>query len=103
METAVTSANVGQGQCSNEAEALVGLVSAVACAAAGSWLGFSLLSRKRRLPVAGQLILGALAGCAGVVTWKNRQAEAEAARHLVDHVHEVRDARWLKKHPVAYG
>jgi hypothetical protein len=44
-----------------------------------------------------------LAGCAGVVTWRKRQEEIEAARHLIDHVHEVRDARWLKKHPVAYG
>jgi 2-keto-4-pentenoate hydratase/2-oxohepta-3-ene-1,7-dioic acid hydratase in catechol pathway len=25
------------------------------------------------------------------------------ARNLVNHVHEMRDARWLKKHPVAYG
>jgi high-affinity Fe2+/Pb2+ permease len=100
MQTAVRSANGNPA--SNDA-ALVGLVSAVACAAAGSWLGFSILSRKRRMPVAGQLLLGVLAGCAGVVTWKKRQAEMEAAHNLIDHVHEVRDARWLKKHPVAYG
>ena len=75
---------------------------AVVCAAAGSWLGFS-LSSSAALPVAGQLFLGVLAGCAGVVTWKKRQEELKAAHHLIDHVHEVRDARWLKKHPVAYG
>jgi hypothetical protein len=100
METAVRSAN---GSPASADAALVGLMSAVACAAAGSWLGFSFLSRKRRLPVAGQVFLGVLAGCAGVMTWKKRQAEMDAAHHLIDHVHEVRDARWLKKNPVAYG
>src|SRR5450631_1396572 len=102
MQTAVISANETPASASSDA-ALLGLLSAVACAAAGSWLGFSFLSRKRRLPVVGQLFLGVLAGCAGAVTWKQRQAEADAARHLVHHVHEVRDKRWLKKNPVAYG
>jgi hypothetical protein len=84
-------------------DVFLGLASAVAFAAAGSLLGYSLLSRKRRVPVSGQLLLGVLAGCAGMVTWKKRQQEMDAARHLMDHVHEVRDTRWLKKHPVAYG
>lgn len=100
MQTAVRSAN---GTPASTDAALVGLVSAVACAAAGSWLGFSFLSRKRRMPVAGQLALGVLAGCAGVMTWKKRQAEMDAAHQLMDHVHDVRDKRWLKKNPVAYG
>lgn len=102
METAVTSGNLTQEQAS-ERDAVVGLVSAVACAAAGTWLGYSLLCRKRRLPIAGQILLGALTGFAGVLTWMKREQEMDAAHHLIDHVHEVRDTRWLKKHPVAYG
>jgi hypothetical protein len=38
-----------------------------------------------------------------VLVWKRRQEELSAARHLMAHIHEVRDARWLKKHPIAYG
>ena len=102
MQTALTSDNATAATAGNGG-ALVGLLSAVAFATAGSWLGYSLFSSKRRLPVAGQLVLGVLAGCAGVLTWKKREAEAEAARHLVHHVHEVQDARWLRKNPVAYG
>jgi high-affinity Fe2+/Pb2+ permease len=102
MQTAVTSADANAATTANYG-ALVGLVSAVAFAAAGTWLGYSLFSRKRTLPVAGQVLLGALAGCAGVMTWTKREEEAEAARHLAHHVHEVRDVRWIRKNPVAYG
>jgi hypothetical protein len=66
-------------------------------------LGLSLLARRRWLPVPFQLGLGVLAGCAAVVTWSQRQEEIAAARQLVHHAHEVRDARWLRKNPVAYG
>jgi len=82
---------------------VLGLASAVAFAAAGSVLGLSLLARRRWLPVPFQLGLGVLAGCAAVVTWSQRQEEIAAARQLVHHAHEVRDARWLRKNPVAYG
>ena len=103
METAVvsTDARLPNGEQSNLP--LVGLASTIAFVAAASLLGYSFISKKRRLPVLGQLCLGVLAGCAGVVTWSKRQEEAEAARHLIGHIHEVRDNRWLKKHPVAYG
>lgn len=102
MEGTVRSANSIPSEASNDG-AMVGLVSAIVFAAAGSLLSYSLLSRKRRLPVTGQLFLGVLAGCAGAMTWKKRQEEALAARHLLGHMHEVRDARWLRKNPVAYG
>lgn len=102
METAVRSANSISIKASQDG-AVVGLVSAVAFAAAGSLLSYSLLSKKRRLPISGQLFLGLLAGCAGVLTWNKRQEEALAAHHLMGHIHEVRDTRWLKKHPIAYG
>jgi hypothetical protein len=86
---------------------VLGVASAVAFAAAGSVLGLSLgvslLARKRWLSVPFQLGLGVLAGCAAVVTWTQRQEEIAAARQLVHHAHEVRDARWLRKNPVAYG
>ena len=82
---------------------VLGLASAVAVAAAGGLLGLSLLTRRGRLAALYQFGLGVVAGCAGVVTWQKRQQEMEAARHFVEHVHEVRDARWLKKHPIAYG
>jgi len=82
---------------------VLGLASAVAFAAAGGLLGFSLLARRRWLSVPFQLGLGVLAGCAAVVTWSSRQEEMAAARQLVHHANEVRDARWLRKNPVAYG
>jgi len=103
MDTAVSFANAARSREPEVGVPVAGLVSAVALAAAGAWLGCSLLSSKRRLPDAGRLLLGLLAGYAGVATWKQRQAEIEAARHLIEHVHEARDARWLRKHPVAYG
>lgn len=86
-----------------ECGSVVGLASAVTLAAAGSVLGYSLLSRKRRVPVPVQLVLGLVAGGAGVMTWRKRQEELAAARQFMDHVHDVRDKRWLKRHPVAYG
>jgi hypothetical protein len=83
---------------------VVGLASAVACAAATSLLAWSLFpSKRRRAPLAGQVSLGVLAACAAVVVWKKREEEANAARHLISHIHEVRDTRWLKKNPIAYG
>jgi len=103
MDTAVTFANTARSKEPEGGAPLLGLASVVAFAAAGTALACSLLARKRRLSVLGQVCLGAVAGCAAVVTWKQRQEEMEAARHLMDHVHVVRDARWLKKNPVAYG
>jgi hypothetical protein len=67
-------------------------------------LAWSLLpAKRRRLSIAGQVSLGVMAACAAVVIWKKRQEEASAARHLFTHIHEVRDARWLKRNPIAYG
>jgi hypothetical protein len=103
MDTAVVSIRANRSRAEECDVPLLGLASAMAFAAAGSLLGYSFFSRKRRLPVSGQICLGVLAGCAGIVTWLKRQEEIEAAHHLVHHVHEVRDARWLKKNPVAYG
>jgi hypothetical protein len=102
MDSTVVSINANTSA-TRQGDVFLGLASAVAFAAAGSLLGYSLLSKKRRVPVSGQLLLGVVAGCAGMVTWKKRQQEIDAARHLMEHVHEVRDTRWLKKHPVAYG
>ena len=103
MDTAVVSTHANRSRAEQSEVPLLGLASAIAFAAAGGVLGYSLFSKNRRLPISGQICVGVLAGCAGVVTWRKRQEEIEAARHLIDHVHEVRDARWLKKHPVAYG
>jgi hypothetical protein len=103
MDTAVVSTHPNPSRAQEWDVPLLGLASTFALAAAGSLLGYSLLSRKWRLPISGQICLGALAACAGVVSWMKRQEEMEAAHHLVHHVHEVRDARWLKKNPVAYG
>jgi hypothetical protein len=82
---------------------VVSVASAVALAAAGSLLGYSLFAKKRRLPASGKVLLGVVAGFAGLGMWVKRQEEMDAARRVMGHVHEVRDARWLKKHPVAYG
>ena len=103
MNTADVSIHASRARAEQGEVPVLGLASAIALAAAGSVLGYSLLSRKRRLPISGQICLGALAACAGMVTWMRREEEMEAAHHLVHHVHVVRDARWLKKNPVAYG
>ena len=102
MDTAVVSTHANRSRAKQDEIPLLGLASAIALAATGSLLGYSLFSKKRRLPISGQICLGVMAGCAGVMTWKKRQEEIEAAHHLIDHVHEVRDARWLKKNPVEY-
>jgi uncharacterized membrane protein YqjE len=83
---------------------IVALASAFAGAAAASLLAWTFLpARKRRASIAGQVSLGLLAACAAAIVWQQRQQERNAARHLFSHIHEVRDARWLKKHPIAYG
>ena len=101
--TADTFGNPGGHEAMQAEVPVLGVASAFAFAAAGSLLGLSLLARRRWLPVPFQLGLGILAGCAAVVTWTERQEEIAAARQLVHHAHEVRDARWLRKNPVAYG
>jgi hypothetical protein len=99
VETPATTSKVPQN-----GVPVVGLASAVACVAAASLLAWSFLpSKKRRTPIAGQVSLGLLSACAAVVVWKKREQEANAARHLMTHIHEVRDTRWLKKNPIAYG
>ena len=99
METAVKS-TYANGSCDVP---LAGLASAVAIVAAGSLLGYSLFSKKRRVPMSAQIGLGVLAGCAGVVIWKDRQGEALAARQFIGHINDKRDAHWLKRHPITYA
>ena len=83
---------------------VVALASSLAFVAAASLLVWSLFpARKRNAAIAGQVALGVLAGSTAVVVWNKRKEEAAAAHHLMDHIHEVRDTRWLKKHPIAYG
>lgn len=83
---------------------IVALASSLAFLAAASLLVWSLApSRKRNAAITGQVALGVLAGSTAVVVWNKRKEEAAAAHHLMDHIHEVRDTRWLKKHPIAYG
>jgi hypothetical protein len=102
MDTAPTPATATQP--STPQSDVVALASTVAFAAAGILLAYSLFpSKKRRLSIPCQLCLGALVAFAGVVTWKKREEEVAAARHLVAHVNHARDAHWLKKHPIAYA
>jgi len=83
---------------------VVALASTVALAAAGTLLACSLFpSKKRRLSIPSQVCLGALVALAGAVTWKNRQEEVAAARHVLAHVNHARDARWLKRNPISYA
>jgi len=86
-----------------EAGPALALASTLAFAAAGTLLGYSLIAKKRRIPVSVKILLGLVAGGAGALTWSRREQELATARHLIGRVHDVRDARWLKKHPVAYG
>jgi hypothetical protein len=103
METAETldTARIVEAPC--DSLPVMALASTLAFAAAGTLLGYSLLAKKRRISVPVKLLLGLVAGGAGAVIWSKRQEEIEAARDLIERVHDVRDKRWLKKHPVAYG
>lgn len=103
METAVATEGRNEACAECCCGSVVGVASAVTFAAAGSLLGYSVLARRRRIPVGVQLLLGLVAGGAAVMTWRKRQEELAAAREFVHHVHDVRDKRWLKRHPVAYG
>ena len=82
---------------------VVAVAATLALAAAGSLLGYSLMAPRRRRSFPGQLCLGAVMACAGVVTWKKRQQEAAAAHHVLTRMRKASDARWLKKHPIAYA
>jgi hypothetical protein len=103
MDTVVRSEYAGAAKTPQCGVPMVGLASAVAFATAGSLLGLSLLARKRRQPISGQLCLGVLAGCAAAVTWMKRKEQVDAARHLLHHIHKAQDARWLRKNPIAYA
>jgi hypothetical protein len=101
MDTALRSANANTPQ---STVPVVVLASTFALAAAGTLLACSLFpARKHRLSIPSQVCLGALVALAGAVTWRNRQEEMAAARHIVAHVNHARDARWLKKNPIAYA
>jgi hypothetical protein len=82
---------------------VLALASTLAFAAAGTLLGYSFAAKKRRISVPAKLLLGLVAGGVGAVIWNWREEEIAAARDLMERVHDVRDRRWLKKHPVAYG
>lgn len=104
MDTQVTSVNAKTPDSSHSSVPVLALASTFALAAAGTLFACSLLpSIKRRIPVPGQVCLGALVACFGALTWRNRQQELDAARNIVAHVHQARDTRWLKKNPVAYA
>jgi hypothetical protein len=104
MDTAKELAEATPSKTAPQDLPVVALASAVALTAATGLLIRSLFpGGRRRASLAGQVCLGALAACAAAVIWSQRQQEISAARHLITHIHEVRDTRWLKKHPVAYG
>ncbi len=104
MNTAETSAYGTAAKATQDDIPVVGLASALTFAAAASLLAWSLFpGRKQRASIVGQVSLGVLAATAAMVVWNQRQQEAAAAHHLFTHIHEVRDARWLKKNPIAYG
>jgi threonine/homoserine efflux transporter RhtA len=104
MDTALISANANTPDTPQSTVPVVALASTLALAAAGTLLACSLFpAKKHRLSISSQVFLGALVALAGAVTWKKREEEVAAARHLVDHVNHARDARWLRKHPIAYA
>lgn len=81
--------------------------SALAPAAVGAVigvLGICLTTKQRRGQSA---ILGGLIGCAlgfgGGVAWCTRNQTSAVARNALKNVQAVRDARWLRKNPVAYA
>jgi hypothetical protein len=82
---------------------VLALASTLAFAAAGTLLGYSFAAQKRRMSVPVKLLLGLVAVGVGAVIWNRREEEIAAARQLMEHVHDARDKRWLKRHPVAYG
>jgi hypothetical protein len=103
MDTVERSDHAGAAKTPQCGVPMVALASTVAFAAAGSLLGFSLFVPREKRSVPAQLCLGLLVVCAGAVTWKRRKEEADAARHLLRHIHKAQDARWLRKNPVTYA
>jgi hypothetical protein len=103
MDAALSQESINAGKASDQCVPMVALASTVAFAAAGSLLGFSLFAPKRFRSVPGQLALGLLVVCAAAVTWQKREEEAEAARLLMHRMRDARDARWLRKNPIAYA
>jgi hypothetical protein len=104
METAETLAAEIESRTPQDAVPVLALASAATFAGAATLLVASLFpGKKGRASFFGQVCLGALAAGAAAVVWNKRQEEVSAARHLMTHIHEVRDTRWLKKHPIAYG
>ena len=104
MQTDVRSTNAHAPNPPQSAVPLLALASTFALAAAGTWLVCALFPvGKRRLSRSSQLCLGVMVACAGAMTWQNRQEEIAAARHLAAHVNHARDARWLRKNPIAYA
>ena len=70
---------------------------------AGAALGVLADDRK---PVRGVItggILGAVIGFAASFAWKTRPVTSAMARAAGKRLGEVRDARWLTKHPINYG
>jgi hypothetical protein len=59
-------------------------------------------SRKVHHAVLGGLV-GSVVGFGGGVAWASRGVTGAAARGAVDKVNTVRDARWLRKNPIAYA
>jgi hypothetical protein len=104
MDTDLRSTNANAPNPPQSAVPLLALASTFALAAAGTWLVCSLFPvGKQRLSRSSQLCLGVMVACAGAMTWQNRQEEIAAARHLAAHVNHARDARWLRKNPIAYA
>lgn len=102
MDSDLVSTNTN---CASQSEVpILALASTFVLAAAGTWLACSLFpARRRSISRSTQLCLGVAVACAGAITWNNRQEEVDAARDLVDHVNLARDARWLRKNPIAYA
>lgn len=83
---------------------LLPLASAIAAAAAGGLLGFSLFSSgKRRFSAASQIGLGAVLAGAGAMLWVQRADQAAAVGRLLAWAGEKRDARWLERNPIDFG
>ena len=74
--------------------------------AVGTTLGvlaaYSKSSRKTRRAVLGGLV-GSVVGFGGGVAWASRRVTGAAARRAIGEVNTVRDARWLRKNPIAYA
>ncbi len=65
--------------------------------------GFLMGKRRSSSRVALSALLGSVVGFSAGLAWRSRHVTGNAARRSMRLVNEVRDTRWLERHPIDYA